>query len=110
MKIYLINAFIISFPEYCVIVAFLLSLTTRFRSICVRLKQFIAVSPDRSTLSMKTDIIQNKWIIRETSINDSIKLLSSQPAVANVINRRRSKIGFILSFISPLMTSCEHHS
>lgn len=71
---------------------------------------FIAVSPEHSTLSMKGGIFQNKWIIRETSINDSIKLLSSQPAVANMINRRRSKIGFVLSFISPLMTSREHHS
>lgn len=72
--------------------------------------QFIVVSPEHSTLSMKGGIIQKKWIIRETSINDSIKLLSSQAAVANMINCTRSKIGFILSFISPLMTSCEHHS
>ena len=42
--------------------------------------QFIAVSPETSSLSMKGGIIQNKWIIRETSINDSIKLLSSQAA------------------------------
>lgn len=41
---------------------------------------FIAVSPEHSTLSMKAGIIQNKWIIRESSINESIKLLSSQPA------------------------------
>lgn len=45
-----------------------------------KMLQFIAVSPEHSTLSMKRGIIQNKWIIRETSINDSIKLLSSQAA------------------------------
>lgn len=27
--------------------------------------QFMVVSPERSTLSMKGGIIQNKWIIRE---------------------------------------------
>lgn len=40
----------------------------------------MAVSPEHSTRSMKGGIIQNKWIIRETSTNDSIKLLSSQAA------------------------------
>lgn len=66
------------------------------------------ISPEHSAVSMTGGIIQNKWIIREASINDSIKLLSSQPALANMINSRRSKTGFILSFISPLMTRCEH--
>lgn len=39
-----------------------------------------AVSPEYSSVSMKGGIIQNKWIIWETGINDSIKVLSRQTA------------------------------
>lgn len=39
-----------------------------------------AVSPENSSASMKGRIIHNKWIIWETSINDSIKLLRRQTA------------------------------